>query len=88
MNVWDEVLAHIRGTVNGEDFRRWFASTTYASDSGDQIVVWVPTEPIRQHLLRHFRRQMTRALEAVGRSDAQIRFVVAGISEDEDEEEE
>lgn len=86
MNAWDDVLGRLRTVVDGEDFRRWFAQTSYASDSGDQIVVWVPTEPIRRHLLTHYQEHIRRALHATGRTDAHVRFVVSGVGEDEDEE--
>jgi chromosomal replication initiation ATPase DnaA len=87
MNVWDEVLARVRATVDAEDFRRWFDSTAYASDAGDQITVWVPTEVIRRHLMTHFQDRIDLALNAVGRSDTVVRFVVAGVSDDGDEDE-
>ena len=86
MNAWDEVLALLGTVVDGEDFRRWFAQTSYASDSGDQIVVWVPTEPMRRHLLTHFQEHIRRALLTAGRKDTYIRFVVTGVGEDEDED--
>jgi chromosomal replication initiation ATPase DnaA len=87
MNAWDQVLARLRATIDGEDFRRWFAQTSYASDSGDQIVVWVTTEPIRRHLVTHFQEPIQRALQADGRAGAQVRFVVSGVSDDDDRDE-
>jgi len=66
--------------------RRWFASTAYASDSGDQITVWVASEAIRRHL-SHYDREITAALGAVGRHDTHVRFLVAGFGdEDEDDD--
>jgi chromosomal replication initiation ATPase DnaA len=84
-NIWDEVMARLRQAIEGDDFRRWFAGTSYASDSGDQVVVWVPTEPVRRHLMTHFQDQIDRTLSALGRRHTHIRFVVAGVSDDEDE---
>ena len=84
MNVWDEVLAHVRAAVdNDEDFRRWFAPTTYASDSGDRITVWVPSEAIARHLTNQFQSDISRALHSIGRAGTLVRFVVAG-PDDED----
>ena len=68
-----------------EDFRRWFGATAYASDSGDQITVWVPTEPIKRHISTHYGNAIDRALAALGRADAHVRLVVSGGDEDEDE---
>ena len=86
--MWDQVLARLQTVVDSEDFRRWFGPTSYASDSGDQVVVWVTTEPVRRHLLAHFSEKIRIALHAVGRTDAHIRFVVTGVSDDEDDDEE
>jgi chromosomal replication initiation ATPase DnaA len=84
-NVWDQILAGIRAEIDSEDFRRWFGATAYASDSGDQITVWVPSESIRRHILAHYLEPLDRALIAIGRPDVQLRLVVAGFG-DEDEE--
>jgi chromosomal replication initiation ATPase DnaA len=84
-NVWDQILAGLRAEIDSEDFRRWFGATAYASDSGDQITVWVPSESIRRHILTHYLEPLDRALLAIGRPDVHLRLVVAGFG-DEDEE--
>ena len=84
-NAWDEVLARLRGRLDSEDFRRWFGPTSYASDSGDQITVWVPTHAIRQHLTQHFLELIEAALEGLGRANTRIRFVVSGTGEDDED---
>ena len=33
LNPWERLLAQVRTEVDAEDFRRWFASTSYAGDS-------------------------------------------------------
>jgi chromosomal replication initiation ATPase DnaA len=86
-NCWDLVLDYLREDLDAEEFRRWFAGTSYASDSGDHVTVWVPSEPIRRHLQAHYGERIARALDAIERSDTHVRFVVAGFSEDEDAEE-
>ncbi len=85
-NPWQLILARLRSEIDSEDFRRWFGGTYYAADSGDQITVWVPTEAIRRHLTGHFQAHLDAAMRAIGRADADIRFVVTGFDEDEDEE--
>jgi chromosomal replication initiation ATPase DnaA len=85
-NPWEAILSQIRARMEEEDFRRWFGATAYASDSGDQISVWVPTEAIRRHLVSHFQRHLDEALDALDRTDTHIRFIVTGVSEDEDDE--
>lgn len=84
MTIWDQVLEALRVEVPDEDFRRWFGDTAYASDSGDQITVWVPTESIRRHLDTHFGDSLDRALAAIGRRHTFVRFVVGGVDEDEE----
>jgi len=85
VTIWDEVLATIRAELPEEDFRRWFGAVAYASDSGDQITVWVPSEAVRRHIAAHYQDDLEHALSALGRADTQIRLVVAGMDEDEDE---
>lgn len=83
--VWDEVLRVVGASMDAEEFRRWFSATSYASDSGDHITVWVPSEAIRRHLETHFDDEIRNALTALDRADTYVRFVVSGYG-DEDEE--
>ena len=69
-----------------EDFRRWFGATAYASDSGDQLTVWVPSEAVRRHIIAHYENAIDRELAATGRAFTHLRLVVSGDG-DEDEEE-
>ena len=86
-NPWNAVLAYVRQHIDDEAYRRWFGATAYASDSGDQITVWVASEAIRRHLTSHYEHEITAALQAVGRYDTHVRFLVAGFGdEDEDED--
>jgi len=85
-NVWEAILTFVRTKMDEEDFRRWFGTTAYASDSGDQISVWISTEAIRRHVVSHFQHHIDDALDALDRRDTHIRFIVAGMSEDEDDE--
>ena len=86
MTIWDDVLDALRSKMPTEDFRRWFGATAYASDSTDQITVWVPSEAIRRHIERQFQGHIDRALVAMGRAGTHIRFVVAGLGEDDEDE--
>lgn len=86
-NIWEKILRRLRRGMQEEDFRRWFGATAYASDSGDQITVWVPSESIRRHLSVHYEDSISRILAALDRPNTDIRFVVAGLGdEDEDDE--
>jgi chromosomal replication initiation ATPase DnaA len=86
VNLWQQVLDHAQRSLEPEDFRRWFSGTSYAADSGDQVSVWVPTESVRRHLELHFQDVISQALNASGRPDTHVRFVVAGFSDEEAEE--
>jgi chromosomal replication initiation ATPase DnaA len=85
MTIWDQVLERLRSAMPPEEYRRWFIATAYASDSGDQISVWVPTESVRRHIALHYHDEIDEALAALGRSDTQVRLIVGGLDEDEDE---
>jgi len=75
-NPWERVLAEIQRELDSEDFRRWFSSSSYAGDSGDQITVWIET---------HYQDTLDRALVALNRTNTLIRFVVAGFGDEDDE---
>ena len=83
VTIWDEVLDQLRAAMPAEDFRRWFGATAYASDSGDQITVWVPSEGVRRHLDKQYRDTIDRAVAAVGRANTVVRLVVSGFEDDE-----
>jgi chromosomal replication initiation ATPase DnaA len=85
-NPWADILDRVRAEISEEDFRRWFSATGYASDSGDQITVWVQSDAVRRHLELHFGGLLARAGTDIGRESATIRFVVTGFEEDEEEE--
>ena len=86
LNPWQRVLAQLRLEIDEEDFRRWFSSTSYAGDSGEQITVWIGAESLRRHIEVHFRDTIERALVALDRRNTHIRFIVVGFGEDDDVE--
>ena len=86
MTIWDEVLAIVRADLPEEDFRRWFGAVAYASDSGDQITVWVPSEAVRRHIASHYQDDLEQALASFGRGGTHIRLVVAGMDDEDDDE--
>ncbi len=85
MNIWDQALERIRARIPEEDFRRWFGATAYASDSGDQITVWVPTESVRRHVDSHYENAIDEALAALDRAGTHVRLVVGGVDEEDDD---
>ena len=87
VTIWDHVLEALRAGMPEEDYRRWFGATAYASDSGDQITVWVPSEGVRRHLDSHYQEAIARALVARGRPHCHVRLVVSGFEDDDDEAE-
>jgi chromosomal replication initiation ATPase DnaA len=87
MNAWVQILEKMRAQMPEEDFRRWFGGTAYASDSGDQLTVWVPSEAIRRHIAAHYTSALERELAAAGRTLTHLRLVVSGTGDEDDEEE-
>lgn len=86
LNTWERVLEKVRNELEPEDFRRWFGTTSYAGDSGDQINVWIGSEAVRRHIETHYRDELERALISIKRPDTLIRFIVAGFGDEDDEE--
>ena len=85
-NVWTEVLERLRDELDPEEFRRWFSVSSYASDSGDQITVWVPSSGDARQIDQNYSDRLSRALAAVGRPNTHVRFVATGYTDDEDDE--
>ena len=50
------------------------------------ITVWVGTEPVRRHIITHYTDLLARALAAIDRADADIRFIAAGFDDEEDDD--
>ena len=86
-NIWIRVLEIIRPELDSEEFRRWFSASSYASDSGDQITVWVPAASDGRHISQNYNDRIQRALVSLGRTDTQLRFLATGDTDDEDEDE-
>lgn len=86
-NLWHQILERLREEIEPEEFRRWLSPTSYASDSGDLITVWVLTEADRRYLSTHYTAKIERTLRKL-RPHSAIRFVVAGTADEEEEEEE
>jgi chromosomal replication initiation ATPase DnaA len=86
MTIWDEVLEKLRAQMPEEDFRRWFGATAYASDSGNQITIWVPSESIRRHIDKQFADDIGRVLVSLGRSQVDLRLVVSGMGDEDDDD--
>jgi chromosomal replication initiation ATPase DnaA len=86
-NIWTQILERIKAEIEPEEFRRWFSSSTYASDSGDVITVWVPSAAEGRQISQNYIDRLRRELARLGRADTLIRFIATGYSDDEDDEE-
>jgi chromosomal replication initiation ATPase DnaA len=86
--VWSTILERLRAAIDPDEFRRWFSATSQASDSGDQITVWVPASADARHITVHYLDRIQGELEAMDRFNVTVRFVATGYDEDEEEEEE
>ena len=86
-NIWAQVLERVRADLDSEEFRRWFSNTSYASDSGDQVTVWVPSAGEARHLSQNYLERLGREFARLGRGGTIIRFVATGYADDEDDDE-
>ncbi len=85
-NIWTDILDRVRAEIGEEDYRRWFSNSSYASDSGDVITVWVPTAVDGRQIHQNFSDRLNRILSALGRTDTTVRFVATGYTDEEDDE--
>jgi hypothetical protein len=86
-NIWNEILERLKPELDPDDYRRWFVPSTYASDSGDIISVWIPSVADGRQIEQAYGDRLRRELVALGRPHTDIRFIATGFSDDEDEEE-
>jgi chromosomal replication initiation ATPase DnaA len=84
-NLWQQVLNQLGAELDPEEFRRWFSTTSCASDSGSQVTVWVDSERARRHIQTHYLPMLDRALASLGRPHTDVRLVAAGVDDDEDD---
>jgi chromosomal replication initiation ATPase DnaA len=84
-NVWTIILERLKATIDGEEYRRWFSSSSQASDSGDQITVWVPAQTDVRHIQVNYLERIYHELEQLERTNVTVRFVATGYEGDEDE---
>lgn len=85
-NIWLQILDRLRVELDSEEFRRWLSLTSYASDSGDQITVWVQSAADGRHILQNYNDRIQRALLSLGRTDTNMRFIASGYTDDEDDD--
>jgi len=57
-----------------------------ASDSGDQLTIWVPSSTDARHISVNYLDRIYRVLEEMDRINVSIRFVATGYEDDEDED--
>jgi chromosomal replication initiation ATPase DnaA len=85
INFWDQLMERLSEGLPAEEFRRWFSTCSYASDSGDQVTVWVASEPVRRHIMTHYLDRLDREKGDLGRPETHIRFLVAGYGEEDED---
>ena len=86
-NIWAQLLERIKNDIDPEEFRRWFSTSSYASDSGDVITVWVPSAADGRQITQNHMERLRRELARLGRSDTLIRFIATGYDDDDELEE-
>ncbi len=84
--AWGQILVRLRSTIDPDEYRRWFSASSQASDSGDQLTIWVTTSAEARHISVNYLDRIYRALEEMDRVNVTVRFVATGYDEDEDEE--
>lgn len=87
-HIWPRVLERLRPSIDADEYRRWFSNSSQASDSGDQITIWVPAMADIRHITLHYIDRIHRELDAMDRRGVTVRFVATGYEDDEDEWEE
>ena len=84
--AWGQILDKLRGAIDPDEYRRWFSASSQASDSGDQLTIWVPSSTDARHISVSYLDRIYRVLEEMDRINVSIRFVATGYEDDEDED--
>lgn len=87
-NIWALVLERLRATIDPDEYRRWFSASEQASDSGDQVTVWVTQLSEVRHIDVHYADRVRRELDALGRPNVNVRFIATGYEDEDDDVEE
>ena len=87
-NIWALLLERLRPGIDSDEYRRWFSNSSQASDSGDQITIWVPAIADVRHISLHYLDRIYRELETMDRHNVTVRFIATGSEDDEAEWEE
>lgn len=83
-NAWTAILERLRTTIDPDEYRRWFLGTSQASDSGDQITVWVTHSNEGRYITQRYLDHINRELAAMKRTNVGIRFVATGYDGDDE----
>jgi chromosomal replication initiation ATPase DnaA len=86
-NIWMAILDRLKLEIDEDEYRRWFSTSSYASDSGDQITVWVPTAVEGRQIDQYYLDRLHRILASFGRTNTTVRFVATGYVDEEEETE-
>lgn len=73
-NVWDSVLARIETKVNRHSYFTWFDRTTLLRDTGQELVVRVPSDMAAEWLTKHYAAVIDDALVEVGRAGVTLTY--------------
>ncbi|MBM3749758.1 MAG: chromosomal replication initiator protein DnaA [Acidimicrobiia bacterium] len=72
--VWDAVLGRIETKVNRHSYFSWFDRTALIRDSGNELVVRVPSDMAAEWLTKHYAAVIEDALVEVGRPGVTLTY--------------
>ena len=85
-NIWNEIVERLKPELDPDEYRRWFIPSSYASDSGDIISVWIRSVADGRQIEQVYGDRLRRELVALGRPHTHFRFIATGYSDEEDDE--
>lgn len=75
MNLWDQVLLELRGSIDPSDYRSWFEPTSYLATRGDTIDVRVTDSTTADQIADRFGPTLRRVLDRLGHERVRLQFV-------------
>lgn len=86
VELWNNLLGHIRNDVDEQVFNRWFLPIAPISVSEDTLKLAVPNEFIKDWVQDHYGNLLTSQLSHIAQKKLGIEFVVAALEEKADVE--
>ncbi len=76
MNVWQQILAHLKPKLNAQSFQTWLRPTRLAHAAGDTLFVRVPNREFQDWIQEHYASQIQDAMQQLEMGFHEVKYLV------------